>query len=188
MKIKHFATASAIVLASLVGIFVTAKPTFAAFDADSECPHASLYWLKRIHEINYPETVKKINELSSGSDADKAQAVKLEEQWKAKAAKAYDGPEPKDAGDIKNVNDCNLQKTDYDAMDTLNIIINVVIGLVGFVAVIMIVIGGITFATSQGDPAKTEKGRKTLIFGIIGLVVSLLAFAIVNFVLKNVFA
>ncbi len=76
---------------------------------------------------------------------------------------------------------------DRDAMTTLNVVINVVIGLVGFIAVVMIIIGGISFATSQGDTAKTTKAKNTILYGIVGLVVALLAFAIVNFVLQNVF-
>lgn len=79
------------------------------------------------------------------------------------------------------------QIKDTDAMDTLNTVINVIIGLVGFIAVVMIIIGGISFATSQGDTAKTTKARNTILYGVVGLVVALLAFAVVNFVLKNVF-
>lgn len=72
-------------------------------------------------------------------------------------------------------------------MSTLTTIINVVIGVVGFVAVAMIVMGGISYATSQGDAAKTKKAMNTILYGVVGLVVALLAFAIVNFVLSNVF-
>jgi hypothetical protein len=53
----------------------------------------------------------------------------------------------------------------------------------GIIAVVMIILGGISYATSQGDPGKIKKGKETILYGIIGLVVSLLAFAIVNFVL-----
>ena len=74
-----------------------------------------------------------------------------------------------------------------DLMDTLTVIINVIVGVVGFVAVAMIVMGGISFATSQGDTAKVAKARNTILYGVVGLVVALLAFAIVNFVLKSVF-
>lgn len=73
-------------------------------------------------------------------------------------------------------------------MGTLTTIINVVIGVVGFVAVAMIVMGGISYATSQGDAAKTKKAMNTVLYGVVGLVVALLAFAIVNFVLTNVFS
>lgn len=85
---------------------------------------------------------------------------------------------------------CNVlpDETNGDLMTRLNTIINVVVGLVGFVAVAVIVIGGITFATSQGDTAKTARGKNTILFGVVGLIIALLAFAIVNFVLKSVFS
>lgn len=61
-------------------------------------------------------------------------------------------------------------------------IINVVLTLVGIVTVIVIIYGGIMYATSLGDAGKAAKAKNTIIFGVIGLVVSLLAFAIVNFI------
>lgn len=74
-----------------------------------------------------------------------------------------------------------------DLMGTLTTVINVVVGVIGFIAVVMIILGGISFATSQGDTAKVAKARNTILYGVVGLVVALLAFAIVNFVLTNVF-
>lgn len=74
-----------------------------------------------------------------------------------------------------------------DLMGVLNVVINVVLGVIGFIAVAMIIMGGISFTTSQGDAAKTTKARNTILYGVVGLVVALLAFAIVNFVLSNVF-
>lgn len=72
-------------------------------------------------------------------------------------------------------------------MDSLQIVINVVVGVIGFIAVVMIIMGGISFATSQGDSSKVAKARNTILYGVVGLVVAMLAFAIVNFVLTNVF-
>jgi len=71
--------------------------------------------------------------------------------------------------------------------EVVKTIINVVIGVVGFVAVFMMIIGGISFITSQGDAAKVTKARNTILYGVVGLVVAILAFAIVNFVLSSVF-
>ena len=68
-------------------------------------------------------------------------------------------------------------------MQTLNIIINVIIGVIGFVAVVVIILGGVQYTTSSGDPGKVKKAKDTILYGIIGLVVAILAFAIVNFVL-----
>ena len=65
----------------------------------------------------------------------------------------------------------------------IGVILNAIIGVIGIVAVIMIILGGISYTTSQGDPGKTKKARDTILYGVIGLIVVLLAFAIVNFVL-----
>lgn len=87
--------------------------------------------------------------------------------------------------------ECNVRTGgDDDAtavMNRVNTAINVVLGVLGVVAVAMIIMGGIQYATSQGDAAKATKARNTILYSIIGLVVALLAFAIVNFVLTNVF-
>ena len=74
-----------------------------------------------------------------------------------------------------------------DLMGQANTIINVVIGVIGFVAVAFIIFGGFQYTTSAGDPGKVKKAKDTILYGIIGLVVAMLAYAIVNFVLSNVF-
>ena len=90
----------------------------------------------------------------------------------------------------KTYAECNVKpdETGGGLMTRSNTIINVIVGLVGIISVAVIVIGGISFATSQGDTAKTTKAKNTVLYGVVGLVVALLAFAIVNFVLKSVFA
>ena len=72
-------------------------------------------------------------------------------------------------------------------MTTLNNIINVVIGVIGFIAVIVIILGGVQYTTSAGESAKVKKAKDTIMYGIIGLIVALLAYSIVNFVLSNLF-
>lgn len=74
-----------------------------------------------------------------------------------------------------------------DLMAQANTIINVVIGVIGFVAVAFIIFGGVQYTTSAGDPGKVKKAKDTILYGIIGLVVAMLAYAIVNFVLSSVF-
>jgi hypothetical protein len=74
-----------------------------------------------------------------------------------------------------------------DLTDPVGSIINVVIYVTGFIAVAMVVVGGVQYALSQGDPAKVKKAKDIILYGIIGLVVVILAYAIVNFVLKNAF-
>ena len=72
-----------------------------------------------------------------------------------------------------------------DANSKLISILNAVIGSLGIVAVIVIVIGGILYMTSSGDAGKVKKAKDTILYGIIGLVICALAYAIVNFVISN---
>ena len=65
-------------------------------------------------------------------------------------------------------------------------IINTVISIVGIVAVAVVIMGGIQYVTSTGDPAKTKKARDTIIWGAIGLVVVILAWVIVSFITSKV--
>lgn len=86
----------------------------------------------------------------------------------------------------KNLAECNIESDD-SLWPTIKTIINVILGLVAVIAVIMIIIGGIEYTVSRGDATKTKKGRDTIIYSIIGLVIALLSFAIVNFVLSEIF-
>ena len=93
---------------------------------------------------------------------------------------------------VSNIAECQSMGSSSinknNLMDTVNTIINVIIGIVGFIAVAMIILGGISFITSQGDAAKVTKAKNTILYGVVGLIVAILAFAIVNFVLGSVFS
>ena len=86
-----------------------------------------------------------------------------------------------------SIAECNIEK-DTSLMPTINTIINVILGLLGLVAVFVIILGGVQYTMSTGDATKVKKAKDTILYGIIGLVVALLAFAIVNFVLTSFFA
>lgn len=73
-----------------------------------------------------------------------------------------------------------------DLIVSITNIINAIIAILGIVAVIVIIIGGVSYMTSSGDAGKVKKAKDTIMYGIIGLVICVLAFAIVNFVIKNV--
>jgi predicted small integral membrane protein len=61
-------------------------------------------------------------------------------------------------------------------------IADVLIYIVGAVAVIMLIIGGLRYVISQGDAAAVKQAKDTILYGIIGVVVAILAYAIVSFV------
>lgn len=73
-----------------------------------------------------------------------------------------------------------------DANSAVRTALQVVFSVVAIISVVMIIIGGISYTTSKGDPGKVTKAKGTIIYGIIGLIVSLLAFAIVTFVLNYI--
>lgn len=62
---------------------------------------------------------------------------------------------------------------------------NTILYIVGIVAVIMLIIGGIKYVLSGGDSKKVTDAKNTVLYAIIGLVVAFLAFAIVNFVISS---
>lgn len=65
-------------------------------------------------------------------------------------------------------------------------IINAVIGILSIVAVIFIIMGGVQYMTSSGDPGKVKKAKDTILYACIGLAICVLAYAIVNFVINHI--
>ena len=61
--------------------------------------------------------------------------------------------------------------------------INLVFWAVGVLAVIMIIVAGVQMITSAGDPGAVTKAKRTLVYSIVGLIVAVLAYAIVNFII-----
>ena len=64
-------------------------------------------------------------------------------------------------------------------------ITNVLLYVIGAIAVIMIVIGGLRYVLSGGDSNQITAAKNTILYAIIGIVVALLAYAAVNFVLGS---
>ena len=61
-------------------------------------------------------------------------------------------------------------------------ITDILLFLVGAVAVVMLIIGGIRYVVSGGEQAQVTAAKNTILYAIIGIVVALLAYAAVNFV------
>ena len=61
-------------------------------------------------------------------------------------------------------------------------ITNVLLFVVGAVAVIMIVIGGLRYVLSGGDAKQVEAAKNTILYAIVGIIVAILAYAAVNFI------
>lgn len=84
--------------------------------------------------------------------------------------------------------ECNIEpgNSPDDAKPVIQSVLEVIFALMGVVAVFVMILGGFYLMTSQGDSAKVTRGKNTILYGVVGLVVAMLAFAIVNFVLGKI--
>lgn len=61
-------------------------------------------------------------------------------------------------------------------------IVSTLLFILGILAVIMIIVGGIRYVTSAGDASRVKAAKDTVMYSVVGLVVAILAYAIVTFV------
>ncbi len=66
----------------------------------------------------------------------------------------------------------------------LQSILSITFGIIAAIAVLIIVVAGFKYVTSEGKSENTARARETIIYAVVGLVISLSAEAIVAFVLK----
>jgi multisubunit Na+/H+ antiporter MnhB subunit len=64
-------------------------------------------------------------------------------------------------------------------------ITNVLLFIIGAIGVIMLIIGGIRYTISNGDSGAVTSAKNTIMYAVIGIIVAILAYAIVNFVLTS---
>ncbi len=64
-------------------------------------------------------------------------------------------------------------------------ITNTVLYIVGVISVVMLIVGGVKYLVSGGDSKRVTDAKNTVLYAIIGLVIALLSFAIVNFVIST---
>ena len=67
----------------------------------------------------------------------------------------------------------------------ISILINFLLWAVGILSVAMIIFSGFRYITSAGDAAKTKSAQTALTYSIVGLIVAIMAYAIVNMVINR---
>lgn len=78
------------------------------------------------------------------------------------------------------------QTTDlFGTAGTFSTITNVLLFIIGAIAVIMIVIGGLRYVISGGDSSQITAAKNTILYAIVGIIVAILAYAAVNFVIGS---
>lgn len=79
----------------------------------------------------------------------------------------------------------NIPKVSAD-QNALNATLSATFLVIGGLATLYLLIGAIKYIISNGDPNATGQAKNTILYAIVGIIVSLLAFTIVQFVLGNV--
>jgi hypothetical protein len=92
-------------------------------------------------------------------------------------------PDTGEEFDFVNCDDPNIGASNIDSI--LEIALNLLSLVAGVIAVIMIIIAGIKFLTSQGDPAKVASARNTVIYAIVGIIIVAMSQIIVRFVIDR---
>lgn len=83
--------------------------------------------------------------------------------------------------DLKPVKNAGVEANN----GTINSIINIAFSIAGGLALLFVAIGGFRYVISQGDPNATSQAKNTILYALIGLVVTILAYAIVRFVVRS---
>jgi len=71
-----------------------------------------------------------------------------------------------------------------DIPEIVGRLIKYLLGMVGVLALVMFIYGGITWMTSGGNPEKIKKGRDTLVWAVAGLAFIFFSYALLKFILE----
>lgn len=89
------------------------------------------------------------------------------------------------AGIVGGASGCEPVEGTKTVNDYIAIGLNVFSAIIGVAAVVMMMIGGIKYVTSQGDATQTNNAKNTILYAAIGLVVAAIAQIFVQFVLSR---
>lgn len=65
-------------------------------------------------------------------------------------------------------------------------VVRILLTLAGGIAVLFVIVGGYQYVTSAGNEEQAEKGKKTVINAIIGIIVVVLSYVIINVIVNLV--
>ncbi len=78
-----------------------------------------------------------------------------------------------------------IPQVSADNADIINIT-NVVFGVAGAIALLIITIAGTQYVLSMGDPQKTAKAKNTILYAVVGLVIVIASFGIASFIGRSI--
>jgi hypothetical protein len=84
---------------------------------------------------------------------------------------------------IQSAQGSGVPATLFGDSGIIGTITNTLLFVVGALAVIMVIWGGLRYATSAGNAASVTAAKNTILYALVGLIIAFLAFAVVNWVL-----
>jgi len=91
-------------------------------------------------------------------------------------------------GGVACSNGANVPQNLFGTGGIFTTIVNIFLFVIGAIAVIMLIYGGIRYTISGGESKNVTAAKDTILYSIVGIVVALLAYAIVNFVINGLIA
>ena len=88
-------------------------------------------------------------------------------------------------GGVKSAQGTGVDQVSTDPESLVKQFVNRFVFAVGALSVSMLIWGGIRYTTSAGDSNKVQAAKNTVLYAIVGLVVAILAYAIVNMVIDK---
>ena len=89
-------------------------------------------------------------------------------------------------GGVSSAQGAGVDNVAADPESLVKQFVNIFLFAVGALSVIMLIWGGIRYTTSAGDSNKVTAAKNTVLYAIVGLVVAILAYAIVNMVIGKI--
>ena len=89
-------------------------------------------------------------------------------------------------GGVGSAQGTGVDQVSTDPESLVKQFVNIFLFAVGALSVIMLIWGGIRYTTSAGDSNKVTAAKNTVLYAIVGLVVAILAYAIVNMVIGKI--
>lgn len=81
----------------------------------------------------------------------------------------------------------NLPQGDLtgDAGGTLEKVLRLVTGVIGAISFLVIVVAGLKYVLSRGNPEEISKAKDTILYGLAGLLISMAALGIITYVMTR---
>lgn len=73
----------------------------------------------------------------------------------------------------------------FGSAGIITTVTNILLFIVGAIAVIMVIIGGFRYVVSGGNTANITTAKNTILYAVVGLIVAILAYALINFVITS---